>query len=97
MLWVFYISRGAMTKKCITLNDITYKDKWHKVDTIIFVEDKDVKKLVMQGAVRSLEKPKVKLILHHAIEEIKEIKEIEFKPKKKRVYKRKKRIMKKEI
>ena len=36
-----------------TLNDITYKDKWLKVDSPIDVDDKDVEKLVRMGAIDS--------------------------------------------
>jgi len=49
-----------MLEKCITLNDILYNNKHYKINRIIFVDDKDVKKLERQGAVRRLVRPKIK-------------------------------------
>ena len=75
-----------MTEKCITLNDILYKNKHYRIDKIIFVDDKDVRKLEKLGAVRRLEKPKIKRVIrpvrHVIYPEDKELKEIKFSSKK---------------
>ena len=48
--------------KCKTLDDITYKDLWCKIGTIIDVDEKDINKLERVGAVVRLEaKPEVKV------------------------------------
>lgn len=52
---------GIMPEKCIALNDITYKDKWYKINSEILVDDKDVNNLVWIGAIRMLsERPKTR-------------------------------------
>lgn len=86
-----------MLAKCITLNDILYKNKHYKIDKIIFVEEKDVKKLVKQRAVRWLEAPKAKKesIVFPITPVIEVIEEVKIKPKKKRKYTYKSRKKKK--
>lgn len=82
-----------MTEKCITLNDILYKDKHYKIDRIILVDERDVKKLESQGAIRRLEEPKLKLkkkrIVYPITPVIEVVEEIRIKPKKKKKYTRK--------
>ena len=41
--------------KAITLDCITYKDKWYAIESKIDVDEKDVYKLEKIGAIRSLE------------------------------------------
>ena len=88
-----------MLEKCITLNDILYKNKHYRIDKIIFVDEKDVKKLEGEGAIRRLEKPKpkseTKRIVYPITPMIEEIKEIKFKPKKKRKYTKYTKVKKK--
>lgn len=82
-----------MTEKCITLNDILYKDKHYKIDRIILVDERDVKKLEGQGAIRRLEepkpKPKKKRIVYPITPVVEVVEEIRIKPKKKKKYTRK--------
>ena len=47
--------------RCITLNDITYKNKWYAIDTKIDVDDRDVNKLVKIGAIKVNEPAKTKI------------------------------------
>ncbi len=63
-----------MLVKCVTLNDITYKDKWYKIGTILFIEAKDVRNLERKGAVRRLSKPKIRRVISPVISDVPETK-----------------------